>query len=99
MKFLAIERAVEGATAEKMRGLLIAEAQRVWELQQRDVLREIHFTADHDAVLVLECADEAAAKAALAELPLVRENQIRFELLALHPYTGLERLFKKPSGG
>jgi hypothetical protein len=93
MKFLAIERPVAGATPEAMKPLLKAEAQRVWELQKSGVLREIYFTPAHDAVLVLECAGEHVATEALNSLPLVRENQIRFEVTALLPYTGFERLF------
>jgi hypothetical protein len=93
MKFLALERSVPGATPATMQPLLKAEARRVWELQQADVLREIYFTPAHDAVLVLECTDEAAAREALDSLPLVRENKIRFEVTALLPYTGFERLF------
>lgn len=93
MKFLAIERPVAGATPGAMKPLLKAEARRVWELQKAGVLREIYFTPAHDAVLVLECADEPAAMEALKSLPLVREKQIRFEITALLPYTGFERLF------
>lgn len=93
MKFLALERPVAGATAEAMKALLKDEAARVWELQKAGVVREIYFTPAHDAVLVLECADEAAAHEALASLSLVRENQICFEVTALLPYTGFERLF------
>lgn len=93
MKFLAIERPVAGATPETMKPLLKAEACRVWELQKAGLLREIYFTPAHDAVLLLECADERAAMETLNSLPLVRENQIRFEVMALLPYTGFERLF------
>jgi len=93
MKFLAIERPVAGATPEAMKPLLKAEARQVWELQRAGVLREIYFTPAHDAVLVLECADKEVAEEALNNLPLVRGNQIRFEVIALLPYTGFERLF------
>ena len=93
MKFLAVERRVAGASPKTMKLLLKVEARRVWELQLAGILREIYFTPAHDAVLVLECADEAAVHAALASLPLVREKQIQFDVTALLPYTGLERLF------
>jgi hypothetical protein len=92
MKFLALERPVTGAAPASMQPLLKAEARQVWALQQTGVLREIYFTPAHDAVLVLECADEQAAMQALASLPLVREGQIQFEVTALLPYTGFERL-------
>jgi muconolactone delta-isomerase len=93
MKFLAIERALPAASAEQMQALLTEEAERLWELQRTGAVRECYFTPQHDAVLVLECADEQEASELLASLPLVREKQIRFEVLGLAPYTGFERLF------
>jgi muconolactone delta-isomerase len=93
MKFLAIETPGESASPEAMRALLAEEAARAWELHKAGVLREAYFTPEHDAVLILECADEAGARAALASLPLVRERQIGFDLRRLDPYTGFERLF------
>jgi hypothetical protein len=99
MKFLALERPVPGATAATMRPLLRAEAARAWELLRGGILREAYFTPAHDAVLILECADEPAARDALASLPLVREGQLRFELHALQPYTGFERLFAPSASG
>jgi len=94
MKFLAIERSVDGASTETMRGLHEAEAQRVWELYLAGILREIYFTDQHDAVLIMECGSEREAREAIDTLPLVRERQIRFDLMALKPYTGLKRLFR-----
>ncbi len=100
MKFLAIEHPVAGATSETMKPLLKAEARRVWELQKAGLLREIYFTPTRDAVLVLECTDEQSAKQALDSLPLVSENQIRFEVTVLLPYTGFERLLtNEPASG
>ena len=93
MKFLALEKPVAGATDDTMRPLLESEAARAWELHCAGVLREAYFTPDHDAVLILECADAAAARAAIDSLPLVRGRQIRFDLLPLNPYSGFERLF------
>ena len=98
MKFLAIETPGDAASPEIMRALLPEEAARAWELHKSGVLREAYFTPEHDAVLILECASEAEARAALASLPLVRERQIAFDLRRLNPYTGFERLFQaKPS--
>ncbi|HEY9172947.1 MAG TPA: superoxide dismutase [Verrucomicrobiae bacterium] len=98
MKFLALERPVGGATLETMRPLLKREARRVWELQKAGVIREIYFTPAHDAVLVLECDDEPAARDALNSLPLVSQQQIRFEVVALLPYTGFDRLLVSDAG-
>ena len=94
MKFLAIERPVDGASPETTRSLLVAEAQRVWELYLAGILREISFTDKHDAVLMLECGSEREAQKAIDTLPLVRERQVRFDLTALKPYTGIARLFR-----
>jgi len=93
MRILAIERDIPGADAVGMRRLLVEEAAAAWTLQKRDVLREIWFTADHRAVLLLECENETAAREALDSLPLFREGYIDFEILALLPYDGFERLF------
>ncbi len=99
MKVMAFERAgtslwPEQATSDR---LLVAEAKQVWQLQQAGVIREIHFRADRsDAVLVLECRDEAEARSTLAALPLVKERLIDFDVVALRPYSGLARLFAAP---
>lgn len=95
MKFLALETDTPGARDERCTpDLLRAEARRVYELQQADLIRELYFRAErHAAVLLLECADEAAARAALDSLPLVQAGLIQFELIGLRPYSGLARLF------
>jgi hypothetical protein len=94
MKFLAIERSAPAASADRTRELLVPEARRAWELHVSGVLREIYFTDQHDAVLVLECPNREEALSVLNTLPLMRERQIVFELLPLLPYTGFERLYE-----
>lgn len=94
MKLLALEVERPGADADAFAPHLKAEAARLWELQAQGLVREAHFRADrHTAVLVLECASEAAAHEALASLPLVREGLITFDVVPLAPYTGYARLF------
>lgn len=96
MKLIALERAGSNLWPEQAitDRLLDMEAKRVWDLQQAGVVREIYFRADRsDAVLVLECRDEAEARIALASLPLAKEGVIRFELVPLRPYPGFARLF------
>jgi hypothetical protein len=96
MKILAIEKELPGAGPESFKPHLKAEAARIWELHRSGVIREFYFDEDrHRAVLMLECADAAEAKAVLASLPLVLERLIDFEMLPLSPYTGFERLFEK----
>jgi len=98
MQFLAVETNVPGADTERIAALLHQEAQVVWDLQQRGLLRNIWFTQDHRAVLLLECPDQAAAKAALSVLPLYAAGLIDFTLEPLLPYDGFKRLFSVGSG-
>jgi hypothetical protein len=94
MKILAIEKDRPGASAESFKPHLQAEAARVWELVQADILREIYFSKErHSAVLILECPDAAAARTALDTLPLVKAGLIEFDILPLVPYPGYARLF------
>jgi hypothetical protein len=97
MKILAIEKEVAGVAAKDFQPHLRAEAARAWELYQSGVLRELYFCADWPgAVLMLECADLEAARAALDTLPLVQEHLLEFELIPLKPYPGFARLFGPP---
>ena len=95
MKLLALEHERPGHSAADFQPHLRGEARRVWDLYQQGVVREIYFSPGSSAraVLVLECADETAARAALSTLPLVAEGLIDFELLPLIPYPGWGRLF------
>jgi muconolactone delta-isomerase len=94
MKILALEQELPGVEVEQFHAHLKAEAARVWELYQAGVLREFYFRQDHTtAVLVMECAGVAEARAVLATMPLVRAGLIEFEIIPLVPYPGLSRLF------
>lgn len=94
MKILAMEIEVEGINPEQFQPHLKAEAQRVWELYQNGMLRELYFRADRpEAVLILECAEIKEAQQALASLPLVKAGLIAFEIIPLIPYPGFARLF------
>ena len=95
MKILAIEHDPPAVAADQFTpALLIAEAQRVWELHQAGLIHEMYFRADRDeAVLVLECAGVDEARSILDTLPLVRAQLIGFELIPLIAYPGFARLF------
>ncbi len=94
MKFIAIEIEHTGIENRDFQPHLRAEAQRVWELQQKGIIREIYFRRESDnAVLVLECSNTREAKKVLSTLPLVQAGLIEFEVIALRPYPGLSRLF------
>ena len=103
MRFLALARSDDAwfdalspaAAADRLR----AEAQRVWDLYQDGVIRDIRFRTDRvDVVIELEAPDEAAARAVLATLPLAAAGAIEFELIGLRPYDGWARLFGTDSG-
>lgn len=73
---------------------LEAEARKAWELYQQGLIRELYFTDDHCAVLVLEARDKTHAREIVEQLPLVQQKLIDFDLLALTAYPGFARLFK-----
>ena len=96
MKILALEIEIPGSTSDDFRKYSEAEAKKAWELQQEGFIREIYFRADENsAVLVLEADGLEDAQIRLTELPLVKHELTRFELIPLRAYPGFERLFKK----
>ena len=96
MQILAIEKEVEGTTAEDFKPHLNAEVLKVWDYYKKGIIREIYFRGDKTrAILMLECENVEKAKEILSTLPLVKENLISFEIIPLVPYPGFERLFKK----
>jgi hypothetical protein len=94
MKILAIEKEIEGVVWDNSEDLLKEEAQDVYNLYLSDSIREIYFTEDRHAVLVLETEDKKAAIKLLDSLPLVMSGKIFFEVMELRPYTGYGRLMK-----
>jgi muconolactone delta-isomerase len=93
MKILAFEQERPSAV-QTTQATLRAEAERVWQLQQENTIREIYFRADRlTAVLVLECDSVTEAEQLLATMPLVQAGAITFDLVPLRPYDGLARLF------
>jgi hypothetical protein len=94
MKILAIEKEMPGVSSEEYQPHLKDEARKVWELQQRDIIREVYFREDvSSAVLVLECDSVQTAEQTLGCLPLVKHGLITFDLIPLKPYPGFSRLF------
>lgn len=86
MRILAIERPVPSASPTQ------------WELHQQGAIRELFFRADEPAaLLMLESADIAEARAVLASLPLVQTGLIEFEVIPLRAYPGFARLFDQPA--
>lgn len=95
MKVLVIEKEIPGVKEEQFTPHLRAEGLKAWELYQSGKFRELYFSKDNFAVLILECEDEKEAAEILNTLPLVREGLIDFDIIPLLPYPGFSRLFEK----
>ncbi|MBK9631168.1 MAG: superoxide dismutase [Saprospiraceae bacterium] len=94
MKILAIENEIEGVEWDNLEDLLKDEALHVYNLYLSDSIREIYFTENKNAILILETEDKKTAINLLDTLPLVKSGKIRFELMELRPYSGYERIMK-----
>lgn len=92
MKILAIEKELKTVDWENESPTLIEEAKAAYKMMLSGNLREIYFTENKDAVLILECENKIVAKHLLGELPLAKKGLIDFDILELHPYTGFSRL-------
>lgn len=96
MKILAIEKDIPNVKDEQFKPHLKDEAEKVYELFQAGIIRELYFRQDRsNAVLVLECENAEEAQEILNTLPLVKENLIAFEIIPLKAYPGFSRLFDK----
>jgi len=94
MKILAIEKEMQGIKDSDYLPFLEAEARKVWEIQQQGLIREIYFTDEQYAVLVLEANDKIHAREIVEQLPLVQQKLIDFDFMTLNAYPGYARLFK-----
>jgi len=94
MKILAMETDMEGVNWDDSEVLLKDEAQHVYQLYLSGSLREIYFTENKNAVLVMETKDKEAAIKLLDALPLVKSRKIKFDVMELRPYTGYERIMR-----
>lgn len=95
MKILAIENEIEGVEWDNLGDLLQEEAHHVYHLYLSDSLREIYFTENKNAILILETEDKETAIKLLGTLPLVKYGKIKFDIMELRPYTGYERIMRK----
>jgi hypothetical protein len=94
MKILAMEKEISNYSDIDFKPYLKAEATRIWELYQSGIFREIYFDKNkHNAIIIMECNDLQEAEGYLGTLPLVKEELIYFEMIALEPYSGFARLF------
>ena len=72
--------------------LLRLEAEHVWQQYRNGIVRNIWFTENRDAVLILECKDNENAISIMNQFPLVLNNLVEFRITNLLTYDGLERL-------
>jgi hypothetical protein len=94
MKILAFEVELPGVNPDDYARFSEEEARQVWGLIQEEKIREIYFRRDQNsAVIMLECKDLDEAQGILNTLPFLKNGLIRFDLVPLKPYPGLERLF------
>ena len=94
MKILAIEKDIENEKWGNSDNILKQEAKKVYQLYLSGSLREVYFSENKNAVLILEAENKQMAEKLLSSLPLVKENMIQFEIIELRPYTGYERLME-----
>jgi len=92
MKILAIEKELKSVDWKTESQTLLEEAKAAYQLILSGNLREIYFSENKHAVLILECENKIAAKQLLDKLPLAQKGIIDFEIMELQPYTGLSRL-------
>lgn len=88
MQFISISRRLtERFSDEQFATHIEAERERVRELYRDGVVRSIWSRKDAaGAVMLLECADEAAAHAAVGSLPLAQRGMLEVQILPLGPY-------------
>ncbi|OFX85401.1 MAG: hypothetical protein A2W99_08140 [Bacteroidetes bacterium GWF2_33_16] len=95
MKIIAIEREIKDVDWSNKSDILEKEAHQVYEMYLLGYLREIYFTENNCAVLILECENIKKATELLNTLPLVEHHMIRFEIMQLNPYNGYDRIINK----
>lgn len=88
MQFISISRRrTEAFPPEAFEALLDAEGLRVRELYAEGTVRQLWGRGDvPGAIMLLEAADEAAARAALGSLPLAQREMLEVQLVPLRPY-------------
>ena len=97
MKILAISRYIKDVNWENMTETLKHEAHEAYKLYLSEKVREIYFTENDDAVLIMECKSIIEARQLVSKLPLVREKIIAFKFHELKPYTGFSRIIVNPN--
>jgi hypothetical protein len=73
-----------------------AEAEVVWQQYSAGIVRSIYYIADMSgAVLMCEAPTLEAMQDIATQFPMAQAGVLKFEILPLKPYIGLESLFAK----
>ena len=96
MKILVIWRVKEDADSAAIQRLLVDEERFAWRSYLGGLLRE-HYESDAPApaISVVEANSVEAAKAALADLPLLKAGLIEGEYFPLRPFKNWDTLFRE----
>jgi len=93
MQYLVITRDNGTVNWNSYDKLLKQEAKHIWELQKAGTVRNIWFTKNEDAILILEGDNEEQIKEIVASFPLIRKGLLVYSIEELSAYTGFERLY------
>ena len=74
-----------------------SELRALWELYRGGTVREMYSPGSPGAVLVLEADSVDTAQQLLAQLPLVANEIMTFELIELHSFAAFQMLFRDSS--
>ncbi len=97
MKILALDKTLPGVSMEHILPHLKKEAIHAWNMYKSGVYRELYMRGDRPgAAIILECNSMEDAKRELAELPLVKNNLVEFEIIPLQAFSPFEELFQQP---
>jgi hypothetical protein len=90
MKIIVIAHRSQKVPPEELAKHLPAEAKRALQFFAEDFVREIYSRKDgKGAVLIVEAESEAAARARLADLPLVKLGMLDLDFYPVGPYRGI----------
>lgn len=97
MQFLVLARVAQDVLMEQVLPHVKAEAEAVGQKYSAEIVRSIYYIADMSgAVLMCEAPNLDAMQEIAAQFPMAKAGVLKFEILPLKPYTGLESLFAKP---
>jgi hypothetical protein len=72
--------------------LLKKEASYIWTIYKTGILKNIWFSENKDALLIIEIDNKEKAQEIVNDFPLVKGNLIKYTITSLLPYTGFERI-------